>query len=273
MGRAPITGVKAHQLIWLSLALALAGCARAAPPASLTLTVFAAASLTEAFTELGQQFETAHPEAAIVFNFGGSNQLAQQINQGAPADVFASANGPALETVIQAGRMDSAAPQTVAQNRLVVIFPLANPAGITALPDLAQPGLKLVLAAPEVPAGQYALDFLEKAAQTGTYGLAFKIETLQNVVSYEENVKVVFNKVALGEADAGIVYVSDMAGAGAQAVGRLEIPDSLNTLAMYPMAVLRDSPHADLAQAFVDLARSAAGQEILARYGFLPANP
>lgn len=279
MGCAPLIRVtgckfKITFFIWLSLAVALVGCGRAAtPPPSVTLTVFAAASLTEAFTELGQRFEAEYPEATVVFNFGGSNQLAEQINQGAPADVFASAGPKPLDAVIQSGRIAAAAPQTLARNRLVIIFPAANPAGLTALSDLARPGLKVVLAAQEVPAGQYALDFLDKAAHADAYGAGFKTDVLQNVVSYEENVKVVFTKVALGEADAGIVYTSDVRGDGAQAVGRLEIPDALNTIATYPMAALRDSPQPALAQAFVELARSAAGQEILGRYGFLPANP
>jgi molybdate transport system substrate-binding protein len=241
------------------------------PSAPRTLTVFAAASLTEAFTEIGEHFEAAHPGVTIVYNFAGSNQLAQQIGQGAPVDVFASANRAQMQAAIDAGRIISGTQQTFVRNRLVLIFPIDNPAGISALQDLAEPGLKLVLAAKEVPVGQYALDFLDKAVQDPSFGAAFKDAVLQNVVSYEENVRAVLTKVALGEADAGIVYTSDITGENAAQVGRLDIPDGLNTIATYPIAILNDTPSAELAQAFIDYVLSPTGQDLLARYGFVPA--
>jgi molybdate transport system substrate-binding protein len=258
---------------WALLAALLTACLPAtptpAPALSGDLTVFAAASLTEAFTVLGQQFEAAHPGTRVVFSFGGSNTLAQQLGEGAPADVFASANRAQLQAVIDAGRIVSGTQQTFARNRLVVIFPADNPAGLASLADLAQPGLKLVLAAAEVPVGQYSLDFLAKAAQDAAFGPSFEVDVLANVVSYEPNVRAVLTKVALGEADAGIVYTSDVSGAGAEAVSQLAIPDALNTIASYPIASLADSAQPALAQAFIDFVLSAQGQAVLAEYGFI----
>ncbi len=260
------------RLLIAALAAACAAPAASAPtPEPRTLTVSAAASLTEAFTEIGEQFEAAHPGATVAFNFAASNHLAQQIGQGAPADVFASANRAQMQVAIDSGRIISGTQQTFVRNRLVLIFPKDNPAGIGALQDLAQPGLKLVLAAKEVPVGQYSLDFLDKAVQDAAFGAAYKEAVLKNVVSYEENVRAVLSKVALGEADAGIVYTSDLAGENAAQVGRLDISDNLNTIATYPIATLSDSSNADLAEAFVDYVLSQAGQDILSKYGFIPA--
>jgi molybdate transport system substrate-binding protein len=243
-----------------------------AAPAQVELVVFAAASLTEAFTEIGGLHEAANPGVTAAFNFGASNQLAEQINQGAPADVFASANARQMEAIVEGGRIDPAAPQTFARNRLLVIFPKDNPGGIAELQDLGTPGLKLVLAAAEVPVGEYSIDFLDKAAQDPAFGAAYKDEVLANVVSYEENVRAVFSKVALGEADAGIVYSSDIAGAGAEDVASLDIPDELNTIAAYPIAAVNDSLNAAAAQGFVELVLGPEGQDVLLKYGFAPAS-
>jgi molybdate transport system substrate-binding protein len=254
------------------LALAAAcGPAPAAPAAEAALTVFAAASLTEAFTAIAADFQAEHPGVTITFNFAGSNQLAEQINQGAPADVFASANSAQMAAAVEGGRIAPGAPQTFARNRLVVILPAGNSGGLAALRDLARPGLRLVLAAQAVPVGQYSLDFLDKAGRDAAYGAAFKEAVLANVVSYEENVRAVLTKVALGEADAGIVYTSDVTGEAAAQVDRLDIPDELNTLAAYPIAPLADSARPEAAQAFVEFVLSASGQEILAEHGFIPA--
>ena len=255
----------------LSLVLWLAACgpATTAAGAPRTLTVYAAASLTGAFTELGQQFEAAHPGVTVVFNFGASSALTEQINQGAPADVLASANQAQMEAAIAGGRIDASTVQVFARNRLVVIFPPGNPGGVAALVDLARPGLKLVLAAPEVPVGEYALDFLDKATQDPALGAGFKDAVLGNVVSYEDNVRAVLAKVALDEADAGIVYASDVAGTGAANVGQLAIPDALNIVADYPLAPLRDSAQPELARAFMALVLSVEGQAVMEGYGFM----
>lgn len=269
-------------LSWLvTLNVILTGCGPQAPatpePAAASATssepvelnVFAAASLIEAFNELGRQFEAAHSGVTVVFNFAASNQLAEQINQGAPADVFASANAAQMGAAIEGGRIVSGTQQTFVRNRLVVIYPTDNPAGLAGLQDLAKSGVRVIFAAKEVPVGQYSLDFLDKAAEDAALGRAFKDAVLANVVSYEENVRAVLSKVALGEADAGIVYTSDTSGDSAGEVGRIDIPDSLNTIATYPIAVVGDSENQELAQAFVELVLSPGGQDMLARFGFI----
>lgn len=263
----------------LSLAL---GCAPVTGPASggapgatagqrATLNVFAAASLTDAFGAIGEQFAADHPGVEVVFNFAGSNQLATQISEGAPADVFAAANHAQMNVAIATGRIVSGTQQTFARNRLVVVTPGDNPAGLTTLQDLAAPGIKVVFAAAAVPVGQYALDFLAKAAADGSLGEGYQAAVLANVVSYEENARSALTKVALGEADAGIVYTSDVAAGAAGDVQQIEIPDSLNTIAAYPIAVLSDSPNADLAQAFQAAVLSPAGQAVLEQYGLIAA--
>lgn len=275
-------------LFLLVLASLLAGCATqptatqtttetgvTETPASIisepaVLNIFAAASLTEPFGEIGKVYEANHPGVTAVFNFAGSQQLAQQINEGAPADVFASANKTQMDAVVEAGGIESGTEQIFATNRLVVIYPQDNPAGLKKLRDLANPGLKLVLAAEEVPVGKYALEFLDKATADPAFGMTFRDSVLGNVVSYENNVKVVLTKVALGEADAGIVYISDISGEDASKVGRLDIPDALNVIASYLIAPVRGSENPDLAQAFIDLVLSQEGQDILAKNNFIP---
>ena len=231
-----------------------------------TLTVFAAASLTDAFGEIGRLFEEEYPGATVTFNFAGSNQLAAQIGEGAPADVFASANRRQMDAAVESGRIDASGVEIFVTNRLVVVYPSENPAGLSSLQDLAQPGLLLVLAAEGVPVGQYSLEFLHKASLDPQFGSPFREAVLSNVVSYEENVRSVLNKVELGEVDAGIVYTSDAA--GAEGLGRIEIPGPLNGIAEYPIAALNDSPNSDLAAAFVAWVLGDDGQAILAEYGF-----
>ncbi|HMD88496.1 MAG TPA: molybdate ABC transporter substrate-binding protein [Anaerolineaceae bacterium] len=242
-----------------------------AAAAGTTLTVLAAASLTAPFQDLGKEFETAHPGVNVAFNFAGSQALAQQLDQGAPADVFASASTSYMTAAEKSNRVDPSTAQIFAYNRLVVIYPIANPAGIKTLQDLAKPGLKLDLEASTVPAGQYSLTFLDKASADATFSPSYKANVLKNVVSYEDNVKSVLTKVSLGEADAGIVYVSDDTGDVTSKLGKLDIPDSLNTIATYPIAPISDSKNPDLAKAFVALVMSADGQAALAKYSFIPA--
>jgi molybdate transport system substrate-binding protein len=240
--------------------------------ASGTLTVFAAASLMEAFTGIGQQFEAGHPGVKVLFSFASSRVLSAQLDEGAPADLFASANTKEMNNAIAAGRVAGSSQKIFAHNKLVVIYPIDNPAGLNKLQDLANPGLKLVFAAEEVPVGKYSLEFLDKAGQDAALGTTFRDGVLKNVVSYEENVKAVLTKVVLGEADAGIVYVTDISLDNAGKVGRLDIPDALNVVATYPIAVVSDAQQPELAQAFLDLVLSVQGQQILAEYGFLPAD-
>jgi molybdate transport system substrate-binding protein len=265
----------------VSVAMVMAGCAptpaatqapTAAPePEAVELTVFAAASLTDAFNAAKEGFETLYPHVTVVYNFGASNALAQQLVEGAPADLFASANSAQMNVAIEGGRVISGTTRTFVRNRLVVIVPTGNPGEVQTLQDLARPGLLVVLAAAEVPVGQYSLDFLDKAAQDPTFGATFKDAVLANVASYEENVRAVLTKIVLGEGDAGIVYTSDLTGDAADQVERLDIPDALNTIASYPIGMVQDSDQAEMAQTFVDYILSPEGQAVLAEYGFIPA--
>lgn len=259
---------KGRSAIFILSTLFLLACTRA--PTQSTLTVFAAASLTDAFTEIAVQFEADHPGVAVVLNFAGSQQLAQQLSQGAPGDVFASANPQQMQVVVDNGRIARTAPITFAQNQLVVILPADNPADIATLTDLARPGVLLILAAPAVPVGQYSRDFLARAAADADFGPAYRDRVLANVVSLEQNVRTVFTKVSLGEADAGIVYSSDIIGVGADSVSAIPIPTTLNTSASYQIAPLSDSRQPDLAAAWIAFIRSAQATAVLESYGFLP---
>jgi molybdate transport system substrate-binding protein len=242
------------------------------PASPKTLTVLAAASLSESFTELGKLFETQNPGVKVVFSFAGSQQLAQQLDQGAEADVFASASKKYMDTAVTSKRVNQDDSKVFVKNRLVVIFPKANPGGVKEIKDLAKAGLKLDLADKAVPVGQYSLDFLDKAVKDAALGARFKEDVLKNVVSYEDNVKSVVAKVSLGEADAGIVYVTDISADAAAKIDKLDIPDALNTIATYPIAPIADSKNADLARAFVALVLSPDGQAVMAKYGFI-TNP
>ena len=271
-------------LISLMLA-ALAGCAQPVqgpqptPPVQPTLpaqtletlTVFAAASLTESFAEIGKQFEAENPGVKVLFNFAGSQQLRAQLEQGAQADVFASANTKEMTTaIISDSLVVSGTQRTFATNRLAVILPKSNPGKITALADLARPGLKLDFADPSVPVGQYAFDVLAKMSQDATYGATFKDKVVANVVSREDNVKAVVAKVQLGEADAGLVYTTDVTPSAAQDLTTLGIPDQFNVIAAYPIAPLKNSPEPKLASQFVEWVLSPKGQQVLTQYGFIP---
>lgn len=230
------------------------------------LTVYAAASLTEAFSTLGDSLRARDPGLSITFNFAGSQQLAVQIEQGAPADVFASADEHWMRTVLDSGLVDT--PTDFAHNRLVVITPPAS--AVTDLAGLAQPGAKIVLAAPAVPVGRYARRVLRNLSRVPALGVSYGRRVLANVVSDEEDVKAVVAKVQLGEADAGIVYSSDVTASVAPHVCRIEIPDSLNVLARYPVAVLHSTSHREAARAFVTALRSPLGRRVLRANGFLP---
>jgi molybdate transport system substrate-binding protein len=244
----------------------------ASPQPAGELVVLAAASLSDAFAEIGQEFQGAHPGVTVTFDFAASQQLAQQLGEGAPADVFASANQRQMQVAIDGGRIAAGSQRVFARNRLLIVFPADNPARIVGVQDLAKPGLRLVLVASEAPAGQYTLEFLDNASADPAFGASFRDEVLANVVSYEENVRAVLTKVLLGEADAGIVYSSDAAGQDAAQLGRLDIPDSLNVIAEYPIAPVTDIMNPGLAAAFVDFVLSPRGQAILTDHGFALAS-
>ncbi|MBK9748062.1 MAG: molybdate ABC transporter substrate-binding protein [Chloroflexi bacterium] len=233
-----------------------------------TLTVFAAASLTDAFEEIAPSFEADHPGVEVLFSFGGSSTLATQLAEGAPADVFASANNTQMTVARDAERI-AGSPRTFVKNRLVLIVPADNPAGIATLRDLANEGVQLVIAAPDVPVRTYTDTMLQRLAADPAYGEAYRTAVLANVVSEEDNVRQVAAKVALGEADAGIVYISDVTPDISEQVIAIPIPDYLNTIATYPIAVTNDAANPELAQAFVDYVLSDAGQYILVNWNFI----
>jgi molybdate transport system substrate-binding protein len=235
-----------------------------------TLTVYAAASLTDAFRELGRTLERTHPGLVVRFNFAGSQQLALQIEQGAPADVFASADRRWMSDVEAKGLLAGEA-AVFARNRLVAIVPRANPGRIDRLEDLARPGTKLVLAAEPVPAGRYSRETLAKLGRGQGFPDGYERRVLANVVSQEENVKSVVAKVQLGEADAGIAYRSDVTRSVAPHVRVLEIPEPYNSVATYPIAVLKTAHDAKAARDFVALVTSPDGQAVLQRHGLLPS--
>lgn len=219
------------------------------------LRVFAAASLTEAFEKLGTAFAAENPNVKVTFNFAASSALVRQIGEGAPADVFASADLANMDTLTAAGHTRSA-PVVFTTNRAQIIVEHGNPKGIAGIADLARGDLLVVSCAPEVPCGRYAKQILDKAAVT----VSFK--------SLEKNVKAVVSKVTLGEADAGIVYRTDVLAAGAKAAG-VDIPADLNVVAEYPITITKEAKDPQAAQAFIDFIRSTAGAKILESFGFV----
>ena len=228
------------------------------------VTVLAASSLTDAFGELATMFEERNPGAKVNTSFGGSSELLTQIEQGAPADVLASADEAKMDTAVQNDLVNT--PQVFARNRPVLLVPKDNPASIRELQDLAKPRLRIVLAQDGVPIAEYAKNILANAQSS--YGGDFEQQVLNNIVSREANVRASANRVALGEADATFVYVTDVTPNIANKVEVIEIPEELNVIATYPIATLKQARNAELAQKWVDLVLSNEGQSILQKYGF-----
>lgn len=241
-------------VVVLGLVSASCGSDDAGAAQSDDVTVFAAASLTAAYAEIGDAFMTEHPETKVTFNFASSSDLVTQINEGAPADVYASADEANMTKLTDVGG-NASEPVVFATNSLQIIVGAGNPKGITGVADLANPDLIYVTCAPEVPIGKYGAQVLTNAGVTVT------------PKSLEENVKGIVTKVTLGEADAGIVYTTDVRAAGDQAQG-IDIPADINVVATYPVVVTRAAPNADGAQSFVDFVLSEQGREILASFGF-----
>jgi molybdate transport system substrate-binding protein len=227
----------------------------AVPAVSGDVVVFAASSLTEAFTEIGEAFTADNPDANVVFTFAGSGDLVTQIGEGAPADVFASADDSNMTTLSDAGEA-AGEPVSIAKNTMEIIVEKGNPKSITGVADLANADLLVVLCSDTVPCGKSAAAVLANAAVTLT------------PVSLEDKVKGVVTKVTAGEADAGIVYVSDVHAAGDTADG-VEIPADINVINNYPVVVTKEATNIAAAQAFIDYVASDAGQAIMAKYGFL----
>ena len=219
-----------------------------------TLTVFAAASLTDVFTDLGELLEADNPGLDVQFNFAGSSALATQVTQGAPADVFASANQPQMDVVTDAGLADGE-PQVFAANVLQIAVPAGNPAGVTGLADLAREELTIAVCAPQVPCGSAAEDVFAAA------GVTPAPDTL------EEDVRAALTKVELGEVDAALVYTTDVTSAG-DAVEGIDVPEAEEAVNDYPIAPLAEAPNPEAAAAFVELVLSEEGQQALADAGF-----
>jgi molybdate transport system substrate-binding protein len=236
------------------------------------VSVFAAASLSDAFLELGRRFEARHPGTAVRLNFAGSQQLATQIEHGASADVFASADQRWMEYLGERSLV-SGGTTVFARNRLVVIIPRTNPARIGRLQDLARRGVKVILAAEAVPAGKYSRQMLHNLSRTVGFAADFARRVQSNVVSEEENVRSVVGKIQLGEADAGVVYRSDVSPSAARHVRALAIPDSANVLATYPIARVRDAKEPGAAGEFIGLVLSPEGQRVLEQNGLIPVLP
>lgn len=221
--------------------------------ADSTITVFAAASLTDAFEELGAAFEDLHPGTSVELNFAGSSALRVQILEGAPADVFASADTSNMDQVVEGGA--AAGAEVFAENRLQIAVPAGNPAGVTGLADFADGDLLMGLCAAEVPCGGLGREALAKAGVT------------PSVDTNEPDVRSLLTKVGAGELDAGIVYATDVIAAG-DAVDGVDIPEGHNVVATYPIAALTESGDRELAEAFVAFVLSPQAQEILASHGF-----
>lgn len=225
-----------------------------APAVEGDVTVFAAASLTAAYTEIGDAFMAEYPDAKVTFNFASSSDLVTQINEGAPADVYASADLANMTKLTDADG-NAGEPEVFATNSLQIIVEPGNPKGITGVADLTKPDVLYVTCAPEVPIGKYSAQVLDAAG------------VIVTPVSLEESVKGIVTKVTLGEADAGIVYTTDVIAAGDQAEG-IDIPTDVNVTASYPLVVTAEAPNTSGGQAFVDFVLSEQGQKILGTYGF-----
>ena len=231
------------------------------------LTVFAAASLRDAFGKLGESFERAHPGVHVRFNFAGSQELRTQLENGAPVDVFAAADFKQFDAARGGGLVG--APKVFATNEPVIVVPRSNPAKVTGLADLPKVS-RLVIGTPEVPIGTYTLQILDKAR--AKYGADFRNRVEAKVVSRELNVRQVLNKVSLGEADAGIVYRTD-ARSAKDTVQVIDIPADLNVVAEYPMSSTLRAPSPDLAKAWVELVTGPTGQTTLGEFGFGKGKP
>lgn len=251
------------KLLLVTLIL-VAGCGGASKQ---RLNVYAASSLTESFSTLETEFERENPTVDVQLTLAGSNQLRTQIMQGATADVFAAAATQDMDALSDESIIDAQAVQIFARNRLALIVPHPNPAQISSVQDLTKPTLRLIVADENVPVGRYTVQMLN--ALNAEYGADFAQRVQANIVSRELNVKQVVTKIRLGEGDAGIVYHSDVTPDVASFIQEINLPEAQNPVASYPIAPLKASNNAALAQQFVDFVLSSDGQTVLQQHGFL----
>jgi molybdate transport system substrate-binding protein len=259
-----------QRLMIIAIGVALAFQTGCMQPGGATLTLFAASSLTDAFTEVAAGFEATQTGVTVALVFAGSPTLRTQIELGASADLFAPAAPEHVTRLVAAGLIAPATAVEYATNSLALVVPQQNPARVTAFSDLARPGVKLVLAAEEVPAGAYARTLLRNLDAHPEAPVDFSADTLANLVSAETNVRQVITKVILGEADAGIVYTSDITPDAAERVTVIPLPATYNISAQYTIAPLTDSPNPALSAAFIDYLLSADGRAILEKWGLQP---
>jgi molybdate transport system substrate-binding protein len=235
------------------------------------LVVFTAASLTGAFGEIGEVYED-ETGIKIVSNFDGSQALRTQIEHGAYADVFASANNKLMNALKDLGLMNNSSVSIFTRNKLSLIIPKDNPAGISNLRDIAKPGVKIVIGTKDVPVGDYALQIIDKLGDDPAWGPEYKEKVLANIISQETNVNYVVTKIALGEADVGFAYVSDVTLELSSRVSQIEIPDEYNIIAEYPMGITTESRYAAEALNFINFVKSDEGRAVLEKYGFSPVS-
>ncbi|HNT71562.1 MAG: molybdate ABC transporter periplasmic molybdate-binding protein [Methanosaeta sp. PtaB.Bin087] len=233
------------------------------------LVVFTAASLTGAFSEIAEMYED-ETGIKVVSNFDGSQALRTQIEHGAYADVFASANNKQMNALKDLGLMNNSSVSIFTRNKLSLIIPKDNPAEISNLRDIVKPGVKIVIGTKDVPVGDYALQIIDKLGNDSAYGPEYKEKVLANIISQETNVNYVVTKIALGEADVGFAYVSDVTLELSSRVSQIEIPDEYNIIAEYPIGITTESRYAAEALDFINLVKSEEGRAVLERYGFSP---
>jgi len=240
-----------------------------AAPQNVTLAVFAAASLSGAFNETIADYEALHPNVKIVPQYAGTQVLVTQVQQGASADVFASASTSYMTTLVKGGYMVNSSVANFTENKLALIVPTNNPANISSLSDLNKSGVKVVICASTVPCGSYTLQVLNKTVNNSAYGPTFKASVLKNVVSQETDVNSAVSKIALGEADVAFVYQSDVPASMQSQVKVIALPENVNVLAIYPIGVLAQSKNQGVAQDFENYVLSANGTAILDKYHFI----
>jgi molybdate transport system substrate-binding protein len=256
--------------LFSAICLLFTACGSASIPTSppITLKVFAAASLKASFTEIKSKYEAAHAGVTISYDFDGSQILENQLANGAAADVFASADQLHMQKASDSGLVGTS--QIFAKNKLIVIVPRNNPAKIYTLKDLANKGVKIDVADPSVPVGQYGLQVLDNLSKSAGYGPTYENSVKANFVSLETNVEAVVQKVQLDEADAGIVYQTDVTPTIMNKLSVIDIPENFNVIAQYPIAVTKHTANANEAQAFVHYILSSDGQAVLTKYHFIP---
>ncbi|MDN7013845.1 molybdate ABC transporter substrate-binding protein [Methanoculleus sp. FWC-SCC3] len=269
--KVPTTATLVALTLVIIAGLLVAGCTTTEEtPGETTLTVFTAASLTGAFTDIGKAYEAENENVRVDLVFDGSQALRTQIEQGANPDIFVSASEKHMKALQDGELMDDDTVAVFLGNSMALIVPAENPAGITGLADLAEPGTKIVIGTKDVPFGDYTRQVLDKMAADPAYGETYREAVMNNVISEETAVSSVVPKLTLGEADAAFVYKSDVSKDDLDKVTRIKVPAEYNVMATYPLGILAESPHKTEAESFIAFVRGPNGSAILTEYGFDP---